>query len=500
MNSNFLSRICYVYLLSLLFSNSIIAQPVWQNIEVPQDPYFYFTNNSLVNIGKTAHIGYGSDDLNLFGTCHFYALDSTGTKTKDTSFTSLISTGEGFRKALQFSNKKTVLVTSTDPSNNYREALTCFDLNGDFLWRTYGDSNNLFKDAIISNDSLFVFYKKVGAYYFDIYNDSGVLLNTVLITTLTTIPLKELTGIKVKSGILFCYGDEFLGNNDAQFYVRGVNMTGTLIFEEFYNPTSLGEVIEEIVVDDSLNVYFMGYTIAIGNIRFLAVGKFNKLGGLSWYSKRINGSVRGELLLKKNNLLVTFSFVDTTNISGRLDNYNVNNGTFSNLYMFDSLSNFNMIKMRDFSSNTILLGSSKGSFITPYCQFFEYNLFSNVFDTLYSDSGLVNYFTLMVPKDSTGFFYGRDNIITYFEKTITSISENEINNNSQLPYPNPFYDKLNLECKDTDIINFYEYSGRLCLSSVKSELDKNLPQLPKGNFIVEILNGALSKKFRLVKN
>jgi hypothetical protein len=329
-------------------------------------------------------------------------------------------------------------------------------------------------------------------------------LNTVLIATLTPIPLKELTGIKVKSGILFCYGDEFLGNNDAQFYVRGVNMTGTLVFEESYNPASLAEVIEDIVVDDSLNVYFIGYTFAIGNIRYLAVGKFSKLGGLSWYSKRNFGlnlsTVRGELLLKNNNLLVTCSFVDTTNISGRLDNYNVNNGTYSNLCMFDSLSNFYMIKMRDFSSNTIILGSSKGSFITPYCQFVEYNLFSNVFDTLYIDSGMVNIFTLMVVKDSTGFFYGRDNIITYFEKTITSISENELSDVSQLPYPNPFYDKLNLECKERDIINFYDYSGRLCLSSIKSELDKKLYQLPKGNYIVEILNGSISKKFRLVKN
>jgi hypothetical protein len=106
----------------------------------------------------------------------------------------------------------------------------------------------------------------------------------------------------------------------------------------------------------------------------------------------------------------------------------------------------------------------------------------------------------MVPKDSTGFFYGRDNIITYFEKTITSISENELDNDFQLPYPNPFYDKLNLECKETDIINFYDYSGRLCLSSLKSELEKKLPQLAKGNYIVEIVNGGVSKKFRLVKN
>ena len=487
------------FILLLLFEHSF-GQATWQNIQVPQDPYFYFTNNSLVNIGKTAHIGYGSDDLNLFGTCHFYALDSTGTKTKDTSFTSLISTGEGFRKVLQFSNKKTVLVTSADPSNNYREALTCFDLNGDFLWRTYGDSINLFKDAVTSNDSLFVFYRKVGAYYVDIYSDFGVLLNTVLITTLTTIPLKELTGIKVKSGIIFCYGDEFLGNNDAQFYVRGVDMAGILIFEEFYNPTSLGEVIEEIAVDDSLNVYFMGYTIAIGNIRFLAVGKFNKLGGLSWYSKRNNGTVRGELLLKKNNLLVTFSFVDTTSISGRLDNYDVNNGTFSNFYMFDSLSNFNMIKMRDFSNNTILLGSSKGSFSTPYCSFLEFNVITNTIDTLYRDTGLINNFSLMVPKDSTGFFFGRDNIITYFEKTITSISENEFTNDTQLPYPNPFYDKLNLECKATDVINFFDYSGRLFLTSVKSELPNKLNQLEKGNYIVEIVGGSISKKFRLVKN
>jgi hypothetical protein len=57
-----------------------------------------------------------------------------------------------------------------------------------------------------------------------------------------------------------------------------------------------------------------------------------------------------------------------------------------------------------------------------------------------------------------------------------------------------------MECKYAVIINFYDYSERLCLSSVKSELDKKLPQLLKGNYIVEILNGAISKKFRLVKN
>jgi hypothetical protein len=499
-----MSKILKATLILLLLFEHSFCQATWQNMEVPTDPDFYYDDYSLINNGKAAHVVYSSYDLNSFVTSHFYLLDTTGVKIRDTSLTSFISDGEPFRKLLQFNNKKSVLITITDPSNNYREAITCFDLNGNFLWRTYGDSTSLFKDAVISNDSLFVFYKKVGAYYVDIYDDFGVLLNTVLITTLTPIPLKELTGIKVKSGILFCYGDEFLGNNDAQFYVRGVNMTGTLIFEEFYNPASLAEVIEDIVVDDSLNVYFIGYTIAIGNIRYLAVGKFSKLGGLSWYSKRNFGlnvsTVRGELLLKNNNLLVTCSFVDTTNISGRLDNYNVNNGTFSNLYMFDSLSNFYMIKMRDFSSNTILLGSSKGSFITPYCQFVEYNLFSNVFDTLYIDSGMVNIFTLIVPKDSTGFFYGRDNIITYFEKTITTISENEINENSQLPYPNPFYDKLNLECKETDIINFYDYSGRLCLTSIKSDLPNKIHQLQKGNYIVEIVGGSISKKFRLVKN
>ena len=57
-----------------------------------------------------------------------------------------------------------------------------------------------------------------------------------------------------------------------------------------------------------------------------------------------------------------------------------------------------------------------------------------------------------------------------------------------------------MECKYAVIINFYDYSERLCLSSVKSELDKKLPMLLKGNYIVEILNGTISKKFRLVKN
>jgi hypothetical protein len=106
----------------------------------------------------------------------------------------------------------------------------------------------------------------------------------------------------------------------------------------------------------------------------------------------------------------------------------------------------------------------------------------------------------MIPRDSSGFYYGRGSIVYYFEKTITSISENEINDNSQLPYPNPFYDKLNLECKETDIINFYDYSGRLCLTSIKSDLPNKIHQLQKGNYIVEIIGASISKKFRLVKN
>ena len=57
-----------------------------------------------------------------------------------------------------------------------------------------------------------------------------------------------------------------------------------------------------------------------------------------------------------------------------------------------------------------------------------------------------------------------------------------------------------MECKYAVIVNFYDYSERLCLSSVKSEIDRKSPQLPEGNYIVEILNGTISKKFRLVKN
>jgi hypothetical protein len=501
MKSKFQNRIWVVLLLIIVAATRVVAQPVWQNSHVYNDPFVYYLEESLVNIGRSAYIGYVSTDSNDLGTCHFYVLDSIGTNIKDTSFTSAISSGEGFRKTLHLNNNTVVMITITDPDNDWREALTCFDANGNYLWRVYNDSNSTYIDACVSNDSIFVLCKNPD-YTLQIYTSNGVLSSSISLQFTTTL-FKELNGVAYNSGVIYFYGYEFYGGIDGAFYIKGISLIGANIFEAIDNPNNTGERVKDIVIDDSSNVYFIGTSYDGGSTSF-SVGKFNSMGTLIWYDQNSYGinfaTYENGLLLKNNDLFVTCTFFDSTTISGRFDKYHISNGILNNLYVFDSLAYLGSIKMRDFSKTSILLGSSSGSYTTPYCRFVEYNVLSNSVDTLYNDSALVNNFNLMVPKDSTGFFYGRDNIITYFEKTITSILENELSDDAQLPYPNPFYDKLNLECKETDIINFYDYSGRLCLSSVKSELEKKLPQLAKGNYIVEIINGAVSKKFRLVKN
>jgi hypothetical protein len=492
-----------INILVFLCVQTCYSQVQWQYVEIPTNGEY--ETNSLVSIESRTFVAYTS----YFGSStevKFFVLDSLGLKVNDTSFSTSSFIDENFYRLFNLNNSKVAMVSCLfDSANNYGfNVVTCFDSLGNFLWRVENDSAQF--GAIgteSSNDSIFIFYIKGANCFIDIYNSSGVLVNHLVSSRYSiTGNLLEFQNFRYRNGVFYIFGDEVLNGNDTQMFIRGIDLSGNIVFDGTYNPTTGYDRVTNVDVDDNFNVAYGGFADSSGIYKF-QIGSFNSSGSLIWQKSELYGlyyTYPVNLFIKNSTIFATTN----TGIPGgglySIDKYSLFTGIKSNLFFMDSLYGSEGFHTAILSNDKLLVGGLRGIFPSLYCHFLEVNLSTSSVDTIFQSQPLLLSFPYMIPRDSSGFYYGRGSIVYYFEKTITSISENEISNDSQLPYPNPFYDKLNLECKETDIINFYDYSGRLCLTSIKSDLPNKIHQLHKGNYIVEIVGGSISRKFRLVKN
>jgi len=490
-----------INLLLFLFVHTCFPQVAWQYSENTNGNY---SANSLVYMGSNTFVAYtntvgSSTDLN------FYVLDSQGLKILDTSFSTSPYVDEQFYGIHNLNNGKVAITSCLYDSANYYafNVVTCFDSLGNFLWRVENDSSEF--GAISSGssgDSIFFFYPKGLSNFIDTYDSSGTLVNHISSPRVsTTGNLLEFEGFLYKNGVFYIFGNEVLNGNDTQMFIRGIDLNGTIVFEGTSNPTTGYDRVTNVDIDDNFNVAYGGFADSASIFKF-KLGTFNGLGNLLWQKSELYGStytLPEQMSINGNSIYVSTISSASYGLC-RIDRYDLITGLKVNLLVMDSVATTGGIRMEILSNDKLLLGGLRG--VWPYrnCRFLYLDLNTLVVDTIYESQVLPLTFPFMIPKDTSGFFYSRGLTVYYFEKTTTSISESELDNNSQLPYPNPFYDKLNLECKETDIINFYDYSGRLCLTSIKLELPNKIHELNKGNYIVEIVGGSILKKFRLVKN
>ncbi len=501
MKSKFISSFLVVLLCSF---SSVQAQLKWQQDE--NNPDAEYVKKCLVNVGKNTFVSYMSFDPNSVD-MHFYILDSAGSKLKDTIFTYPARTEEYVSGVYKLSDNRVVITSSfSDSSFVWFNMLTCFDSLGQFLYRIKSDTIGITGNSTtISNDTILFFYQK-GDYYVDLYNKDGLLLNHTKVANYFNGVGNNIfqgDGFVYKSGIVYVYGYIYLGGVDSEFAIFGTTLLGNAIFTGTSNVTTRDDRLRGVVVDDSSNVYYIGFSQST-TLRKFHVGKFNSFGTIIWQDSILPlGSTTSSpigLLIKNDYLYACYNSNFSSRWQGRIERYELISGSKLNVFLIDSLLNQYDLYLVEFGTSSILIGGIFNMNSTNPSLFFELDINTLLVDTIHMSQASIYSFPYMIPRDTSGFYYGRGSIVYYFEKTITSISENEINDNSQLPYPNPFYDKLNLECKETDIINFYDYSGRLCLTSIKSDLPNKIHQLQKGNYIVEIIGASISKKFRLVKN
>lgn len=101
----------------------------------------------------------------------------------------------------------------------------------------------------------------------------------------TSIYLVKQIGLD-SAGNIYVSGARVLSTSDVEFFVKKFSSSGSFIWEATYNPSAVGDNLDDLKVDPGGNVYISGHVYSPSSTApdpdGFAVAKFDPSGGLAW--------------------------------------------------------------------------------------------------------------------------------------------------------------------------------------------------------------------------